>query len=298
MTTRDTSPAAQESAPASRGRFETRLKALLEERRAGFSSLKAAASSQSDLVAVLLPEPEGGGRALVGRTEAGLARRIAAATGARLEAGALVLPEIPALDAFGLRLREAGLSQGWRDERLDLVDLERPERVLTTLERALFRPIGAATRAVHLAARTRAPRSPADPVWLVGQRSRKKRIGPGRWDGLCAGMVAAGETPRAALAREAAEEAGLAADFARSRARELERLWIARPVEHGRMIEETIAHDVTLPEGWTPRAVDGEVERFEVISAEDALELVAADRMMREAALAMLLSMASVFGVR
>ena len=160
------------------------------------------------------------------------------------------------------------------------------------LERALYRPLGALTRAVHLSARLRDPVDEFDPVYILGQRSRTKRVGPGLWDGLVAGMVGAGETPAEALLREAHEEASLLAADAQN-ARYLGSFLISRAVSGGWMLEASYTHDLVLPAGFEPCAADHEVERFACFSAREVLDLIAARKVMHEAASSLLFSMAA-----
>ena len=160
------------------------------------------------------------------------------------------------------------------------------------LERALYRPLGALTRAVHLSARLRDPVDEFDPVYILGQRSRTKRVGPGLWDGLAAGMVGAGETPAEALLREAHEEASLPAADAQN-ARYLGSFLISRAVSGGWMLEASYTHDLVLSADFEPRATDHEVERFARFSAREVLDLIEARKVMHEAASSLLFSMAA-----
>lgn len=266
--------------------FIARLKAASAALSAGFFVSNAA------LIPVCI------GLRTIGRTDPLRAQEIARLPGTKLYAGALKLPR--GLKAFGAAMRDAGLSQGWRDELLDLrrfdgIDAQ-PGVVIGRMERALFRPLGAATAAVHLVGYLRAPQAEDDPVFILGQRSAAKLIGPGLWDGLAAGMIRVGETPAEGLAREAAEEAGLD-HLAPENLRSLGRTWISRPVRGGWMHEMSYAHALLLPEGWSPRPVDGEVERFRAMSALEVLELIEEDLMMKEAAQAMLLALHRLFAV-
>lgn len=282
--------------------FRTRLRALYRARSAGFSRPSAlpqqarqcAAAHAEKLVPVWLEKDAS--RTLAGLTLPAFAEPLSRLAGARNEGGALVL-SAETLPEFALALRDAGLSQGWRNEALDLCSLARPDAVIGRLERAAFRAVGALTRAVHLSARVRNPENERDPVYLIGQRSHKKRVGPGRWDGLAAGMVSAGEAPEAALRREAMEEAGLPPGMLEDRIDAHGCLFIARSVEAGWMNELSFAYSAKLPEDFRPQAADGEVERFALVSAEEALGLIEADAMMREAALALMSSMAAQAGV-
>ncbi|MDO5530523.1 NUDIX domain-containing protein [Sutterella sp.] len=267
------------------GTFEARLSAVCDAFTAGFSVPDAG------LVPVMW---EGH---VVGRTLPDWAARVGALPGAMYSGTELALPL--ELEPFGRLMREAGLSQGWRDELLDLRAMTRPDappegKPLLRLERALFRPIGAGTSAVQITARLRAPSDERDPVFLMAKRSQKKLVGPGLWDGLAAGMIGAGETPLNAAGREAMEEAGLE-NLEALHPEDLGFYWASRPIRHGWLHEASHSFCVTLPEGFTPRPLDGEVECFEVCSAEKALERIVEGKMMKEAAMAMLLTLRKHF---
>ncbi len=119
--------------------FKARLEALYQALKAGFSM------SDAGLVSVFW---EG---TLIGRTRPEFAEKIGALKGASLSLNCLTLPSGD-LTEFGFAMRDKGLSQGWRGEKLDLVPLDKPEAApVGTLERALYRPFGARTSAVHLA---------------------------------------------------------------------------------------------------------------------------------------------------
>ena len=70
------------------------------------------------------------------------------------------------------------------------------------MERAVVRPLGITTFAVHLLA------SPDGRHW-VQQRSLTKPNDPGLWDTLMGGMIPASDSMAQALERETWEEAGL-----------------------------------------------------------------------------------------
>ncbi len=194
--------------------------------------------------------------------------------------------------------RESGLipPRAWRDELLDVKDLaftpeHREGPALGRCERALFRLLGMRTAAVHLIAR---------PVegdgFLLSKRSLTKAVGPGLWDTLSAGMVAAGETPLAAMLREAHEEAGL-----RLKPESLRPLGVGRAVrrvETGWMDEVNFYFDVRLPEGTVFRNLDGEADDFRCFSPEETLAALAEGRLMWEAGTGILLALGALDGTR
>ena len=278
------------SRPFGSAHFKARREALTRVLTAGFVLPDASGSWSSAALCAhpgLIPIRLSTG-VLIGRTAPEWADKISRMPGMTKHPTELRLDAAHLLD-FGIAMRAAHLSQGWRGELLDLFSLSESAQGAASvrLERALYRPLGALTRAVHLSARLRDPVDEFDPVYILGQRSRTKRVGPGLWDGL-----AAGETPAEALLREAHEEASLLAADAQN-ARYLGSFLISRAVSGGWMLEASYTHDLVLPAGFEPCAADHEVERFARFSAREVLDLIAAHKVMHEAASSLLFSMAA-----
>lgn len=172
-----------------------------------------------------------------------------------IEADALT----PALARLAEALREAGLAHVWRDEQLPVAAPD--GRVLGSIERAVVRPLGIPTRAVHLVGWT------ADGRQWVQQRSHAKANDPGLWDTLMGGMVPASDSLEQALARETWEEAGL-------RLEQLQHLqWggqvhTARPSSvDGGYVRETIDwYRCIVPADVVPVNQDGEVQQFRAMT--------------------------------
>lgn len=177
-------------------------------------------------------------------------------------------------------LRTAGLAHVWRDEQLAVCDDQ--GLPLGTVERAVVRVLGIATRAVHLVGF-----DARGHVWLQ-QRAFDKANDPGKWDTLMGGMVGAGDTLDSALERETWEEAGL----------HLEQLqdvqaggWLhqRRPAgdgtRHGYLVEDTFWSRCVLPDGVVPENRDGEVERFECVAPAEVAERLQQGAFTDEAAL-------------
>ncbi len=174
------------------------------------------------------------------------------------------------------RLADAGMVWGWRDEQLDVRPLA-GGATLATIERAACRALGIATYAVHMNAFT------ADGQLVVARRADDKPIDPGMWDNLVGGMVAAGESELDALAREAYEEAGLSlSQLDPQRGGVVQE---TRIVPEGYMVETIQVFDLVLPEGVTPRNLDGEISAIEAWPVEDVLDAIARDAFTLEAAL-------------
>ena len=182
-----------------------------------------------------------------------------------------------ALEAVARWLHDQRLTARWRGERLsvcgagDAVPLAR-------VERSAARPLGIATRAVHLVAT-----APDGHVW-VQQRAFDKATDPGCWDTLVGGLVAADEANAEALERETWEEAGLRLADLRA-LRRADRITVRRPVSEGYMVEHIEVFEADLPVGLAPVNQDGEVACFACVAPGDLLARLAADEFTLEAAL-------------
>jgi 8-oxo-dGTP pyrophosphatase MutT (NUDIX family) len=176
-------------------------------------------------------------------------------------------------------LRDAGLLRGWRDELLDV--RPHPDHLpIATIERAACRTLGITTTAVHLNAFT-----PGGEL-VVARRADHKQIDAGLWDNLVGGMVPAGESQAAALAREACEEAGL--DLAPLALVRGGRIHVTRRVPEGFQSEIVQVFDVVLPDDTPLANQDGEVAAIERRGVEDVLAAIGRDEFTLEAALVLL----------
>ncbi|MCB5362738.1 DUF4743 domain-containing protein [Pusillimonas sp. CC-YST705] len=171
-------------------------------------------------------------------------------------------------------LQDAGCLRSWRDELLDVVG---EGSHLGCMERGAFRPLGLLTRAVHLNAWT-----PKGELWIA-LRASTKSTDPGMWDTLAGGLAAAGETLEDSLLRESHEEAGLEADLLlpRTPLRLVSRLHKRLP--EGYQVEDALVSDCVLPEGVTPRNLDGEVDAFQTADMDTLWELLKTDAFTVEA---------------
>jgi 8-oxo-dGTP pyrophosphatase MutT (NUDIX family) len=175
-----------------------------------------------------------------------------------------------------LRLRDAGLLAGWRDEQLDV----RPavgEAPIASIERAACRALGVTTVAVHLNAFT-----PAGEL-IVARRAPHKQIDPGLWDNLVGGMVPAGESELQALVREAREEAGLELDQVALACGG--RVHVRRRVPEGFQSEIVQVFDTVLPADMPLSNQDGEVAAIERRSLAAVLDAIDRDEFTLESAL-------------
>jgi 8-oxo-dGTP pyrophosphatase MutT (NUDIX family) len=171
-----------------------------------------------------------------------------------------------ALHAVAIALRDAGLAGAWRDEQLAVTDSEGHR--IGTVERGAVRPLGIATQAVHLLART------TDGRHWVQQRAWNKSNDPGLWDTLVGGMVAAVDTVETALKRETWEEAGLqVADLHELRYGGT--LCVSGPSLDaggaGYVVEQIHWYHCVVPDELTPVNQDGEVAQFVLMDSTELL---------------------------
>ena len=186
------------------------------------------------------------------------------------------------LAQLALALREAGVAHAWRDEQLAVRDEQ--GRTVATVERAVTRPLGIVTWAVHLAGL-----APDGRHW-VQQRSLTKPNDPGLWDTLMGGMIPACDSMQQALERETWEEAGL-------RLQQLAglqhggRLRMRRPSGEGRygyVVEDIDWYRCVVPQGVVPVNQDGEVAQFRLMRADELRQALLRDEFTVEASLVLL----------
>lgn len=177
-------------------------------------------------------------------------------------------------------MRSQGLAGAWRDEQLAVLNPQ--GQPVATVERAAVRPLGIATRAVHLVG------VGADGAIWVQQRSADKANNPSMWDTLMGGMVSAADSLEEALARETWEEAGLdVADL--SEIRHGGHVCFSRPSDEaegrGYMVERIDWFAALVPNVLQPVNQDGEVQRFERLQREQLQHWMLQDRFTPEASL-------------
>jgi 8-oxo-dGTP pyrophosphatase MutT (NUDIX family) len=226
------------------------------------------------------------GEACIGSVEPEVMRRLGLAAGLASETtrggegGWQVHGELtPALHAIALAMREAGVAHAWRDEQLAVTDAQGVQ--LGTVERAVVRPLGITTFAVHLVGR-----APDGRHW-VQQRSLTKPNDPGLWDTLMGGMVPACDSVAQALERETWEEAGLRLAQL-SQLRRGGRVAMRRPTGSGvggYVVEHIEWYRCVVPEGIAPVNQDGEVAQFRLMPAAEVLDRLRRDEFTIEAAM-------------
>lgn len=183
-----------------------------------------------------------------------------------------------------IRLRDAGLVSGWRDE---LLAIGRPP--IAVIERAACRALGITTEAVHLNAYVDTS------ALIVARRAAHKQFDPGKWDNLVGGMVAAEESCETALAREAWEEAGVRLDSIELRRGRC--FQTCRPVPEGLQSEIIHVFDALLPSNLQPQNQDGEVAAIERRTIAAVVDAIESDEFTLEAALVTLESLTRRNGI-
>jgi 8-oxo-dGTP pyrophosphatase MutT (NUDIX family) len=183
------------------------------------------------------------------------------------------------LHELALAMRGAGLAHVWRDEQLAVTD--EAGKVLGTVERAIVRPLGIATRAVHLLGYT-----PDGRHWIQ-QRSFAKANDPGMLDTLVGGMVPASDSTDEALVRETWEEAGLKP----AQLQQLQHggvITIRGPSNSGfggYIVERIDWYRCVLPDSIVPVNQDGEVQEFRLMPPAEVLARLLQHEFTLEAAL-------------
>jgi 8-oxo-dGTP pyrophosphatase MutT (NUDIX family) len=182
------------------------------------------------------------------------------------------------LAALADAMRTSGRAHTWRNEQLAVTD--DTGAVLGTIERAAVRPLGIATRAVHLAGTT-----PDGRHW-VQQRAFDKPTDPGLWDTLMGGMVPAHDSVEDALARETWEEAGLRIDQLEALQRGGQVLSRGPSVEvpGGYVVERIDWYRAVVPSGVAPVNRDGEVAQFRLLDGAELERMLVAGDFTLEAA--------------
>jgi len=181
-----------------------------------------------------------------------------AAHGVRRDGGAMVLDDAAALPGLGRSLAEAGLCH-WRNEAFDA--REAPSgAVLAQVDRGALPVLGIMAVGVHLNGLVR--RADGLHLWLA-RRAADRPLDPGKLDQMVGGGVPAGYDPARTLAKEAQEEAALPASLT---AQAVHRGVIHYAMERAEGLRRDVLHcyDVVLPESFTPRPMDGEVDGFEL----------------------------------
>jgi 8-oxo-dGTP pyrophosphatase MutT (NUDIX family) len=109
-------------------------------------------------------------------------------------------------------------------------------------------------------------------LW-VGRRAADKRVAPDKLDNIVAGGIGNGHGVAATLYKEAEEEAGIPPDLV-ARARPAGAVSYRMETELGIRDDVLFVYDLELPADFTPANSDGEIARFDLMSAGEVLERV------------------------
>lgn len=183
------------------------------------------------------------------------------------------------LQNMGRNWFDLGLFDGWRNERFDVCDDH--SRPLFALERAVFRPLGLFSHAVHINGYTRT----ADGIrFWIGKRSPFKAVDPDKLDNLVGGGIASGESIVQAMQREAWEEAGVPETLL-AKQQEQNRIMSLRTVSRGLHRECLHIFDLCLPEQTLLENQDGEVASFRQMTAAELVDAMCDGQFMNDAML-------------
>jgi 8-oxo-dGTP pyrophosphatase MutT (NUDIX family) len=198
------------------------------------------------------------GSAQVGWVKPALGSVLARFPGISADASGITLSDGARLPAIARQLVEDGHFR-FRREDFD-IRAEAEGEVLARLDRGALPSFGVLAEGVHVNGLVR--RSDGVHVW-VARRAADKQLDPGKLDHIVAGGVPAGLTPAETLVKEAGEEAAIPASLARQ-AVPVALIAYAMERPEGLRRDRLHCYDLALPEDFCPRAVDGEVESFEL----------------------------------
>ena len=109
-------------------------------------------------------------------------------------------------------------------------------------------------------------------LWIA-KRSRTKLHDPNKLDNLVAGAISLGFSNFETIIKEAKEEAGISEEI--SSKATLSKVINYKSMQYGGLRNDIVnIYSLKLPESFSPIAVDGEVEEFFLISAEQVLDII------------------------
>ena len=204
----------------------------------------------------------------VGWVRPGMATALTAFEGVHSDAAGITLTDPAALADIVKTLSEQGYFR-LRHEAFD-VRATPDGPALTTIDRGAIPSFCVEATGVHvngLVQHTDGLR-----VWIA-RRAGDKQLDPGKLDHIVAGGVPAGLSVEETLIKEAAEEAAIPPELAAT-ARRVATFRYAMERAEGLRRDRLGCYDLVLPPDFTPSAVDGEVESFELWPAERVLQTV------------------------
>jgi 8-oxo-dGTP pyrophosphatase MutT (NUDIX family) len=196
-----------------------------------------------------------------------------------LAAGDSVESRTKAVAGITEHLRSSGVISGWRNELFPISDsFYSPPKFL--MERAAVDTIGALDYGVHINGLVRNSKTPEEPpqMW-VGRRSATKSKFPGMLDHIAAGGQPAGLGLLENVVKECHEEAGIPAEITRAGIHSTGVISYESYLPKTDRVSRVVLfnYDLYLPEGWTPKPVDGEVQEFFLWTIDQVKESMAGD---------------------
>lgn len=166
-------------------------------------------------------------------------------------------------------LEAAGELPGWRGEDYP-VKASWGDPPLLRMERAAVPRLGIRAYGVHMTGYVR--EGGALKMW-VARRARNKPTFPGMLDNMVAGGQPIGLSLMDNLVKECGEEAGIPPALAR-RAVPVGLVSYVKESAEGIKPDVQFCYDLDVPPDFTPKAVDGEIESFELWPIERVMEIV------------------------
>ncbi len=166
--------------------------------------------------------------------------------------------------------RKEGIIQGWRDEAYRVSrSFDAPPLMLIERSAAAF--FGIMAYGVHLNGITE--KEGQIQMWIARRSAQKSRF-PGYLDHLVAGGLPAAMNAWDTLIKESAEEAGIPQALA-TQARPVGAVYYCKEENWGLEREILFVYDLNVPENFTPKNTDGEVEEFFLWPLEKVMEMTA-----------------------
>ncbi|KAI9088725.1 NUDIX hydrolase domain-like protein, partial [Phlyctochytrium arcticum] len=163
--------------------------------------------------------------------------------------------------------------RGWRNERYAVAgDALKGEGDLLHCERAAAGLLGIRAYGCHLNGYVRDPQTRQLKMWTA-RRSPTKQTYPSMLDNLVGGGLAAGVNPRENIIKECYEEAGMTADFVKSRLQDVGAVTFFLVDEDRGWVPTTeYTYDIELDSDFQPHAIDGEVANFMLLLPDEVLQ--------------------------
>ncbi len=157
----------------------------------------------------------------------------------------------------------------WRNETFDVAP-RWGEPPIFRLDRGAVPFFGVRAYGVHLNGYRRV----GGEYWLwIGKRAANKQVAPGKLDNMVAGGIGNGYGAAATLAKEAEEEAGVAAELMAG-ATAAGALTYRMETKHGIRDDVMFVYDLEVSEDFTPSNSDGEIAGFGLMPLREVLERI------------------------